>query len=481
MRNTWWTANTALPLKSTERDETMKQKNPSPTEWSAADLGAFFVENRSEFLTHARRVTKSMAEAEEVVQDSLVRVLLACPELESVEHARSYFHRVIENLSIDLLRSQGGKPQLVVLDDATSELESQWKSHPDLVESIAAADDVAIIREAISFLSQAERAALVMWEFEGRSTQDIARELGVKESTVRHTLSRARYGLRRILSERVVDEARGLTALDLLSVSYRKSEKLIQKTSKAALSLILVLTAFLGFNSLTPGDFADNEQSISIEQSPNVLITPKPADPESEGPVVGPKEGKVQEQESTSLSRSASREFSLVQESESFAGVDSQGAPTGFTVADASGNLGSLFAGQQRLSITETGLLLSNIVSTRSGAANILLDQSIILDSFGTSYVARVSAGINGGWRPLNLAYISTEIERMTTGAYLLRAVLTVDSSVETVVKVPTRASGIDLKTTPEFISVRALLDPTKTKILAQAVFVSANSQEDEA
>jgi hypothetical protein len=69
----------------------------------------------------------------------------------------------------------------------------------------------------------------------------------------------------------------------------------------------------------------------------------------------------------------------------------------------------------------------------------------------------------------------------MTTGDYLLKAVLTVDSSVETVVKVPTSASGIDLKTTPEFIAVRALLDPTKTKILAQAVFVSANSQEDEA
>jgi RNA polymerase sigma factor (sigma-70 family) len=459
----------------------MRQRTPSSTEWSVADLGVFFVENRPEFLTHARRVTSSMAEAEEVVQDSLVRVLLACPNLESVEHVRSYFHRVIENLSIDLLRSQGRKPQLVVLDDATSELESQWTSHPDLVESIAAADDAAIIREAISFLSPAERAALVMWEFEGRSTQDIARELGVKESAVRHTLSRARSGLRRILSERVIDEARGLTALDLLSVSYRKSGKFIQKTSKAALSLILVLTAFLGFDYLSPGDFADIEQSISMEQSPNGLITPKPAVPESEGLVVSPKEGMVQEQEPTSLSRAASGVFSLTKEGESFAGVDLQGVPTGFTVADASGNLGSLFAGQQRLSITETGLLLSNIVSTRSGAANILLDQSIVLDSFGTSYVARVSAGINGGWRPLNLSYISTEIERLTTGDYLLRAVLAVDSSLETVVKVPTYASGIDLKTTPEFIVVRALLDPTKTKILGQAVFVSANSQEDEA
>jgi RNA polymerase sigma factor (sigma-70 family) len=456
----------------------MQRGTRNPSEWSAADLGAFFVENRSEFLAHARRATSSTVEAEEVVQDSLVRVLLACPGLESTEHARAYFHRVIENLSIDRLRIRGRKPQLVVLDDVSAELEARWHASPDLVESIAAADDAAIIREAISLLSSAERAALVMWEFEGRSTQEIARELGVKESAVRHTLSRARSSLKRILSERVVDEARGLTALDLLSISFRKSGKLIQKSSKAALSLILVVTAFLGFNSLTPAGFAESEQSLSVVgQAPNTPRVPGLTEQDSEASIRGRSQGEPQESAAVALPRSTTKSFTLNWGSEFFAGLDSQGMPTGFTVADSLGNLGTLFAGQQRSSTTETGLLLSNIVSTRSGAASVLLDQSIILDSFGTSYVARASAGVAGGWRPLNLSYISTEVERVTSGSYLLKAVLTVDSSMETVVNVPTSASGIDLESAPDFIVVRALLDPTKTKILAQAVFVSANSQ----
>jgi RNA polymerase sigma factor (sigma-70 family) len=160
----------------------------SPREWSAADLGAFFVSNRTEFLAHAKRVTRTSAEAEEIVQDSLVRVLLACPDLESVDHARSYFHRVIENLSIDLYRLEARRPRLVVLDDATSEIEAQWSVDPDYSEQIAIADDAAIVREAISLLSASERAALVMWEFEGRSAAEIARELGIKESSVRHFL-----------------------------------------------------------------------------------------------------------------------------------------------------------------------------------------------------------------------------------------------------------------------------------------------------
>jgi hypothetical protein len=114
-------------------------------------------------------------------------------------------------------------------------------------------------------LSPAERAALVMWEMEGRSTSEIASELGIKESAVRHTVSRARASLRRVLSELVIDEERGLTALDMLSTSYKKAAEIAQKSSKVALSLLLVVTAFLGFNSLTgnEGNVQVNDLAIS--------------------------------------------------------------------------------------------------------------------------------------------------------------------------------------------------------------------------
>ena len=98
-----------------------------------------------------------------------------------------------------------------------------------------------------------------MWEVEGRSTKEIAKELGIKESAVRHTVSRARASLRKILSELIVDEKRGLTALDLLSTTYKKAADLAGKSSKIALTFILVLTAFLGLNSLT-----GNESNTSI-------------------------------------------------------------------------------------------------------------------------------------------------------------------------------------------------------------------------
>ena len=239
----------------------------NPASWSVAQFSSFYTLNRSELIAHANRIVKDKAKAEEITQEALVKFMLAAPELSSDSHALSYLHRTIENLCIDLFRAENRRPNLVALDDAASEVESTWQVSGDHSLAISAAEDAAIIRQALSLLSPAERAALVMWEVEGRSTKEIAKELGIKESAVRHTVSRARASLRKVLSELVIDEERGLTALDLLSTTYKKAAEIAGKSSKIALTFILVLTAFLGLNSLT-----GNEPNTSITTTPSQLF-----------------------------------------------------------------------------------------------------------------------------------------------------------------------------------------------------------------
>jgi RNA polymerase sigma factor (sigma-70 family) len=263
----------------------------APNSWSIAQFSSFYTENRFELIAHANRIVKDRAVAEEITQEALVKFMLAAPELESNTHALAYLHRTIENLCIDLFRTENRKPNLVALDEATAEIESTWQVSGDHSVAISAAEDAAIIRQALSLLSPAERAALVMWEVEGRSTSDIAIELGIKESAVRHTVSRARTSLRKILSELVIDENRGLTALDLLSTTYKKASEFAGKSSKVALTFILVLTAFLGLNSLTGNEsntsinisssqLSNNQDlpTITIPTTPNtVIVEPKVA------------------------------------------------------------------------------------------------------------------------------------------------------------------------------------------------------------
>jgi RNA polymerase sigma factor (sigma-70 family) len=243
--------------------------SPATTnEWTVADLASLYSEYRLSLISQARRMLRSDSEANEVVQEAFIKFILAAPELDTKERALAYMRATINNLSLNVIRARGSRPNLVALDsDASAErlAEIAVENYIPADVSMSAAEDAAIIKLALAQLSPAERAALVMWEMEGRSTSEIASELGIKESAVRHTVSRARASLRRVLSELVIDEERGLTALDMLSTSYKKAAEIAQKSSKVALSLLLVVTAFLGFNSLTgnEGNIQVNDLAIS--------------------------------------------------------------------------------------------------------------------------------------------------------------------------------------------------------------------------
>jgi RNA polymerase sigma factor (sigma-70 family) len=265
-----------------------------PQLWSVAELGAFYTEHSFELKSHAQRILKDGARADEVVQDAFIKVMLAAPEIESTEHALGYLHRTIENLCIDLFRAEGRRPNLVLLDDATAEVDANWQDSGDHSQALSAAEDAAIIRQALALLSPAERTALVMWEMDGRSTAEIASELGIKESAVRHTVSRARTSLRTILSTLIIDEERGLTALDLLSTSYKKAAELAKKSSRAALALFLVVGAFLGFHAFTGHETKLVAQTTTPVQAPAPVVVVTPATPTHKAVVV-----------SASLSRSA--------------------------------------------------------------------------------------------------------------------------------------------------------------------------------
>jgi RNA polymerase sigma factor (sigma-70 family) len=261
-------------------------------DWTVADLASLYTEYRLSLISQARRMLRSDSEANEVVQEAFIKFILAAPELDTKERALAYMRATVNNLSLNVIRARGSRPNLVALDSDTSAerlAEIAVENYIPTDVSISAAEDAAIIKLALAKLSPAERAALVMWEMEGRSTSEIAAELGIKESAVRHTVSRARTSLRRVLSELVIDQERGLTALDMLSTSYKKAAELAQKSSKVALSFVLVFTAFLGFNSLTgnEGSVQFNELAISapsavVEEpvAPSAPVSPIAEEPQ---------------------------------------------------------------------------------------------------------------------------------------------------------------------------------------------------------
>jgi len=446
-----------------------------PKVWSVAELGAFYTENRAELLAHANRVLKDGAKAEEITQDALIKFMLAAPELESREHAIAYLHRTIENLCIDYFRAEGRRPNLVVIDDAQAEVEASWQDYGDHAAALSAAEDAAIIRQALALLSPAERAALVMWEMEGRSTAEIAAELGIKESSVRHTVSRARASLRRVLSELVIDEKRGLTALDMLSTSYKKAAKFAEKSSKIALSLVLVLTAFLGFNSLTgnEGGILPSLPSITSNSTPANSATATSSTSASASAEATAAATATATAQKKVDAMSWGSDASLRGGAFSFYGLDKDGVPTGFTVTDRKGAQGKLRVTASVPTQTDLGAVLANQAITLSDGPNVLLSQVVTVTATGTTYEVTPSVGIKGAWVPLKASDTTYVIERMSNGNYLVTVTILVDSSIDVGISIPVGTRGSDLAAAPKSIVTRLVLDAAKTKVLAQAIAVN--------
>jgi RNA polymerase sigma factor (sigma-70 family) len=432
--------------------------------WTVAELGAFYTEHRSELLAHANRVLKDSAKAEEITQDALIKFMLAAPELESEEHALSYLHRTIENLCIDYFRMEGRRPNLVVIDDAQAEVEAKWQVSGDHSEVLSQAEDAAIIRQALALLSPAERAALVMWEMEGRSTEEIAAELGIKESAVRHTVSRARTSLRRVLSELVIDQERGLTALDMLSTTYKKASELAAKSSKVALSLLLVVTAFLGFNSMTgregilPTVSSNDSAGVVAESAPTV---------DSAVPV--PSISMPAKKSSTMVSGVYVKSGKVA----TWPGLDEEGVPTAFTVSGEKGPIGKIRVNRNTPVATEQGTILATQAITSVGGPNVMIDQTITVDGNGTKYeVGYVSFGVNGSWQVAEANATSVDFERMSNGQYLMTVTISLLSTPTSEFAIAVGDRGYDIVGTPKAITTRLLLNASKTQILAQAVLI---------
>jgi len=447
------------------------------SDWSIADLSAIYTEYRTSLVSQARRMLRDETDANEVVQEAFLKFMLAAPDLDTTERAVAYLRASVNNLALNVIRARGDRPNLVALDaDTTQErlAEIANENHVDIDTTITAAEDAAIIREALSRLTPDQRTALVMWEMEGRSTEEIAAALNTTPANVRHVVARARQSMVRVLSEWVVDETTGATALDSLSNTYKKAAELAQKSSKVALSLILVVTAFLGFNSMTGREGALTP--IATQQDVVAAVAPQVSTPSTIPSAAASASA------TPALESQAKKSFGMVAGVDiktgklTFAGLDKDGIPTGFTVTDASKIVGKLFLSKNAVpTMTEGGMILSVPAITANNATgpNVLLSQTIKVDGTGTTYEAAPSVGIAGSWTPLILSSTNTVIDRLSNGNYLVTSTMTVDSVVDTDFVIATGVRGYDLTAAPKTITTRLVLNPGKTQILAQAIFIS--------
>jgi RNA polymerase sigma factor (sigma-70 family) len=130
------------------------------------------------------------ADAEDVVQDAMVRAVRALRNGSRPEAVGAWLHRITRNCALDLTASRRRHPVVELADHA----------HPPAEDAQAAVERSLGVRGLVADVSQlpvTQRSALVLRELEGRSYADIADQLDTTVPAVKSLLVRARQGLKR--------------------------------------------------------------------------------------------------------------------------------------------------------------------------------------------------------------------------------------------------------------------------------------------
>lgn len=129
----------------------------------------------------------NVSEAEDIVQDTFVKLFNTNKRFTSDEHCKAWLIKVAINLSKNLLKS------------------FRYTHTEELNETIPLEDNRELdLAHAISELSPKYRAVIHLFYFEGYSSKEIAEILGLTVSVVTTRLSRARENLRKLMT---ADEA----------------------------------------------------------------------------------------------------------------------------------------------------------------------------------------------------------------------------------------------------------------------------------
>ena len=148
----------------------------------------------------ALRITLNQAEAEDVVQETMMKLWNRREALAEVDSVESYSLAICRNLALDKIRKttreQAGKT-----DDYEAQpiVDSSPDANPE--ERAVQRDRVSLVRKMIDQLPEKQRSVMQLRDFEGKSYKEIAQILDISEEQVKLNIFRARQTVKKKIIE----------------------------------------------------------------------------------------------------------------------------------------------------------------------------------------------------------------------------------------------------------------------------------------
>lgn len=147
---------------------------------------------KNELFRLALRITQNRFEAEDVVQETMLKVWKGRSEWDKIDNIEAYCLTVCRNLSLDKMRHMDNQVQNI--EQESEPADQSYSANPE--EQAVQHDRLQLVRKLISQLPEKQRTCMQLRDVEGKSYRDIANIIGISEEQVKVNIFRARQTIR---------------------------------------------------------------------------------------------------------------------------------------------------------------------------------------------------------------------------------------------------------------------------------------------
>ena len=139
----------------------------------------------------ALRITLNTAEAEDIVQETLIKVWNKRDSWDQIDNIEAFCFTVCRNLSLDSIKRHDNQNK--TLDDKGSD---QIDTSNDPFRQTIVNDQMDMVRQIVDSLPEKQRSCIPLRDFEGKTYKDIALILGITEEQVKVNIFRGRQAVK---------------------------------------------------------------------------------------------------------------------------------------------------------------------------------------------------------------------------------------------------------------------------------------------
>ncbi|MBR5747412.1 MAG: RNA polymerase sigma factor [Prevotella sp.] len=147
---------------------------------------------KNELFRLALRITLNRAEAEDVVQETMIKVWNRRDRWSEIESIEAFCLTICRNISLDKMKKAENQNQS--LNEGHDAPDFSYASNPE--EQAMQRDRIQLIRQLIDHLPEKQRSCMQLRDFEGKSYKEIAQVLGISEEQVKINIFRARQTIK---------------------------------------------------------------------------------------------------------------------------------------------------------------------------------------------------------------------------------------------------------------------------------------------